>query len=159
MFATTALFAQKVGLEIGNKAPEIVMNSPSGEVIKLSSLQGQLVLIDFWASWCGPCRRENPNVVNTYRNYKDAKFKNGKGFTVYSVSLDKSMDAWKAAIAADNLTWSSHVSDLKGWENGAAFTYKVNSIPASYLVDAKGVIVGKNLRGKALEDKIREFLK
>ena len=159
LFTTTTLFSQKVGLNIGNKAPEISMQSPDGTVIKLSSLQGQIVLIDFWASWCGPCRRENPNVVNIYNKYKDSEFKNGKGFTVFGVSLDKNVDSWNAAIKTDNLTWPNHVSDLKGWSNRAAALYRVNSIPASYLVDASGIIISKNLRGQALENKIRELLK
>lgn len=156
---STTTFAQKEGLEIGNKAPEISMQSPMGEVVKLSSLQGQMVLIDFWASWCGPCRRENPNVVSVYNKYKDAAFKNGKGFTVLGVSLDKNTSSWEKAIKTDKLAWPNHVSDLKGWDNVAAAKYRVFSIPASYLVDAKGVIVGKNLRGQALENKIKELLK
>lgn len=159
LFVASHSFAQTVGLEVGNKAPEISMKSPGGEVIKLSSLQGKMVLIDFWASWCGPCRRENPNVVNVYNRFKDSEFKNGNGFTIYGVSLDKNVSSWEKAIGADKLAWPYHVSDLKGWENRAAAVYRVFSIPANFLVDANGIIVGKNLRGAALENKVKEFLK
>jgi thiol-disulfide isomerase/thioredoxin len=145
-----------VGLNLGNKAPEIVMKSPEGTDIKLSSLRGKLVLIDFWASWCGPCRFENPHVVRAYETYKNAKFRGGKGFTVFSVSLDANPDAWRNAIAKDNLSWKYHVSDLQGWSNAAAARYNVTSIPANFLINDKGVIINKNLRGedllKALEE-------
>jgi len=109
-----------VGLNLGNAAPEIAMKNPEGEVISLSSLKGKVVLIDFWASWCVPCRAENPTVVKVYQLYKDKKLKNANGFTVYSVSLDAHAGAWKRAIEADSLTWNAHVSDLKGWANAAA---------------------------------------
>lgn len=151
--------AQQTGLNIGDKAPEIAEKKADGTELKLSSLKGQYVLIDFWASWCGPCRRENPTVVAAYDAYKDKKFVNGKGFTVYSVSLDKSKEAWLQAIADDKLAWDHHVSDLNGWNAKFAGIYGVRSIPANFLIDGDGVIVAKNLRGPALEAKLKELLK
>ncbi len=148
----------KVGLNIGNKAPEINEKGIDGEYLKLSSLQGKIVLIDFWASWCGPCRRENPNVVSTYNTYKDKKFKNGDGFTIFSISLDESKEAWMKGIQADNLSWEYHVSDLGGWGSKFAVVYGVNSIPSNFLIDGEGVIVGRNLRGPALENAIKQLL-
>ena len=146
-----------VGLNLGNRAPEIVMKNPEGKEIALSSLKGKLVLIDFWASWCGPCRYENPHVVKAYETYKDLKFKGGKGFTVYSVSLDANPEAWKNAIVKDRLSWNYHVSDLKGWGNAAAAQYGVSGIPMNFLINDKGVILRKNLRGEELLKALEEL--
>lgn len=149
-----AAFAQTgnvTGLNVGNIAPEISMKGPDDSIRTLSSLRGQMVLIDFWASWCGPCRHENPAVVKAYQKYKKEVFVNGVGFTVFSVSLDRDKNAWKAAIKADSLTWPDHVSDLMFWNNAAAQQYQVYSIPASFLIDGDGVIIAKNLRGEQLE--------
>jgi peroxiredoxin len=137
-------------LAVGQVAPEIALPSPTGEIVKLSSLRGKYVLIDFWAKWCRPCRAENPNVVKAYQTYKD------KGFTVFGVSLDRNKEDWVKAIQEDNLTWT-HVSDLKYFQSEAATLYNINAIPFSVLIDPKGIIVGKNLRAGELHTKLEEI--
>ncbi|MBX7051582.1 MAG: AhpC/TSA family protein [Flavobacteriales bacterium] len=133
----------------GKPAPEIALSDPKGKTRKLSDLKGKTVLIDFWASWCGPCRRENPNVVKAYQKY------NKDGFEVFSVSLDKAKDPWLKAIADDGLIWPNHVSDLKWWDSEAADLYGVRSIPFTVLVDKDGNIIGHNFRGSMLEEKLK----
>ena len=157
--STTGDGDPKVGINIGDKAPELAFANTEGKTLKLSDLRGKFVLIDFWASWCGPRRMENPNLVKAYEKYSKAKFKSGKGFAIYSVSLDKSKDPWVKAIAKDKLSWPDHVSDLAGWESRAAALYGVHSIPASFLIDPNGIIVAKSLRGQALDMELDKYVK
>src|SRR5690606_24473661 len=135
---------------VGQPAPEIALPDTTGQVVKLSSMKGKYVLVDFWAKWCGPCRQENPNVVRAFHKYKD------KGFTVFGVSLDRSKEDWIRAIHEDQLAWT-HVSDLKYWQSEAAKTYNITGIPFSLLLDPNGVIIAKNLRGPALDKKLAEI--
>lgn len=156
-FYLNSIFSQKIGTEIGDIAPEIKLPSPKGDTIALSSLRGKVVLIDFWASWCGPCRRENPFVVKTYQEFKDKRFSIGNGFTIYGVSLDKQKDNWLKGIEDDNLSWHN-VSDLKQWDCEPAKVYGVKSIPSNFLIDKNGVIIAKNLRGENLENTLKKYI-
>ncbi len=144
---------QNAQLNIGDKAPEIDLPNPEGKNIKLSSLRGKYVLVDFWASWCGPCRRESPNLVKLYQKYKS------KGLEIYSVSLDKSESAWKRAIKNDKLDSWIHVSDLQYWNSAAAKLYHIKGIPNTVLLNKEGIIIAKGLRGEELADKLAEIFK
>ena len=145
-----ASFEKMSALSPGKEVPEITLPNPEGEMVSLSSLRGKIVLVDFWASWCKPCRAENPNVVSAYNKYHD------KGFEVFSVSFDKDRASWLRAIEADNLTWT-HVSDLKFWNSAVVRLYNISGIPFAVLIDKEGKIMAKNLRGPALHKKLDEI--
>ena len=136
----------------GKEAPEIAMLGVDGKTRKLSDLRGKVVLVDFWASWCTPCRRENPHVVAIYHKYKDM------GFDIYSVSLDKTREAWVEAIKKDGLVWENHVSDLMGWQSTGGKAYGIMSVPSTVLIDRDGKVIARNLRGDDLERAVKEAL-
>ena len=137
-------------VSIGKVIPDFQQEDPNGNMVSIQSLRGKYVLIDFWASWCGPCRQENPNVVKAFNRFKN------KGFTVLGISLDKSKEPWLEAVRKDKLTWLQ-LSDLKGWSNAVAQQFGINSIPQNFLIDPNGIVIDKNLRGAALEDRLAEL--
>ena len=149
--ATKAIEDSKFG-SVGSAAADFTQQDVNGQNISLSSFKGKYVLIDFWASWCGPCRQENPNLVNAFQKYKS------RNFTVLGVSLDRAKEPWLKAIKDDRLDWTQ-VSDLKFWSNEVAVKYKIQSIPQNYLLDPNGVIIAKNLRGEELQSRLAELLK
>lgn len=144
----------------GQKAPELVYNGPDGKPVKLSEInKGRVVLLDFWASWCRPCRAANPQVVKLYKEYSNKKFKNAKkGFTIVSVSLDQNKEAWIGAIKADGLEWPNHMSDLGGWQSGAASTYGIQFIPQAFLLGPDGKVIGWYMSAEQAEEDIKKLL-
>jgi len=148
-------------IKVGQEAPELAFPSPDGKIISLKEVnKGRYILLDFWASWCGPCRMSNPGLVKLYQNYKDKKFKGApQGFTVFSVSLDRQKEAWQRAIAADHLSWPYHISDLKSWQSDAAAAYGVLFIPQAFLIGPDGKIIGAYNSSEKAGEELEKYVK
>lgn len=159
LLGNTMIFAQNPTLKVGEKIPEISLNSPEGNPIALSSLKGKVVLVYFWSSYGRPNNIENPNVLSAYREFKDKQFKVGNGFTVYAVCIDRSEESWKNAILKDSLIWPSHVSDFKWFDSEAMILCKVDHLPANFLIDENGIILAIDLRRSALREKLLQLVK
>ena len=150
---------QKEGINIGEKIYEISGENPDGQTLTLSDLKGKIVLVDFWASWCHPCRMENPALKSAYNQYKNAEFTKGSGFEVFSISLDSKKADWVKAIEKDQLPWNYHICDFKGWYSALADMFELEAIPANLLIDKDGIIIAKDLRGDALEATLKALKK
>ncbi len=150
--------AQKTGTHIGDRIPNIKGEGANGEAIELAQLRGKVVLVDFWASWCPPCRRENPNLVKAYKEFSDKEFTKGSGFEVFSISLDSRKNDWTKAITKDELIWKNHICDFKGWYSPICDEFDIQSIPSNLLIDKNGIILAKDLRGDALEATLKAIL-
>jgi len=157
LFGST-ISAQSIGLEPGNKSPEIKLPTIKGDTVALSSLKGKLVLIDFWGTWCSPCVAEQAELAKLYNKYKQSTFTNGKGFEIYGVSLDAKKSNWENFITMNKINWIQ-VSDLKFWRSPVAKTYNIQALPFNILMDGNGIIVAKNLHGMDLEKSIAKFLR
>jgi thiol-disulfide isomerase/thioredoxin len=155
---STTCYAQKPGLEIGDLAPEIMLPSPSGKTVALSSLKGKVVLIDFWATWCSPCIKEQPELAKLYRKYKMTQFTIGNGFVIYGVSLDSQKSDWEDILKKEKITWIQ-VSDLKYWKSPVAKTYNIKALPFNILIDGNGIILAKNLHDEELVKELDRIVK
>jgi thiol-disulfide isomerase/thioredoxin len=151
------VFAQRQGLETGNTAPDIKLPDLKGELVALSSFRGKVVLVDFWATWCAPCLKEQPELSELYKHYKSAVFTSGKGFEIYGVSLDNDKTSWESGIKRMNIAWTQ-VSDLKFWASPVAKTYNIQALPFNVLIDGKGIIIAKNLHGAELNKELDKLL-
>jgi len=146
-------------LKVGDTAPNIQLKSFENKTLELKSLRGKIVLVDFWASWCGACRKENQNIVRAFNKNKDQKYRDASGFTIYSVSLDTDTNIWKKAIKIDKLAWPNHVSDFKKWDTQSAVDYGVTALPSNFLLDADGKIIATDLSGSLLETELEKLVK